>query len=103
ANVQLTIIHVNVQGESSAPEIVKAIQFAKKKNIYDTLIITRGGGSIEDLWSFNEEVVARAIAASDTSIISAVEHETDTTISDLLADLIAPTPTAAGELAVPST
>ena len=103
ANVQLTIIHVNVQGESSAPEIVKAIQFANKKNIYDTLIITRGGGSIEDLWSFNEEVVARAIAASDTPIISAVGHETDTTISDLVADLRAPTPTAAGELAVPST
>src|SRR5699024_9753615 len=103
ANVQLTIIHVNVQGESSAPEIVKAIQFANKKNIYDTLIITRGGGSIEDLWSFKEEVVARAIAASDTPIISAVGHETDTTISDLVADLRAPTPTAAGELAVPST
>lgn len=103
SNVQLTIIHVNVQGKSSAPEIVKAIQFASEKGIYDTLILTRGGGSIEDLWSFNEEIVARAIAASSTPIISAVGHETDTTISDLVADLRAPTPTAAGELAVPST
>src|SRR5699024_1883717 len=103
SNVQLTIIHVNVQGKSSAPEIVKAIQFANEKAMYDTLILTRGGGSIEDLWSFNEEIVARAIAASSTPIISAVGHETDTTISDLVADLRAPTPTAAGELAVPST
>lgn len=103
SNVQLTIIHVNVQGKSSAPEIVKAIQFANEKSMYDTLILTRGGGSIEDLWSFNEEIVARAIAASSTPIISAVGHETDTTISDLVADLRAPTPTAAGELAVPST
>lgn len=101
--VQLTIIHVNVQGESSAPEIVKAIQLANEKNIYDTIIITRGGGSIEDLWSFNEEIVVRAIAASSIPVISAVGHETDTTISDLVADLRAPTPTAAGELAVPST
>ena len=103
SNVQLTIIHVNVQGKSSAPEIVKAIQFANEKAMYDTLILTRGGGSIEDLWSFNEEIVARAIAASSTPVISAVGHETDTTISDLVADLRAPTPTAAGELAVPST
>ena len=103
SNVQLTIIHVNVQGKSSAPEIVKAIQFANEKSMYDTLILTRGGGSIEDLWSFNEEIVARAIAASSTPVISAVGHETDTTISDLVADLRAPTPTAAGELAVPST
>src|SRR5690625_4794102 len=103
SNVQLTIIHVNVQGESSAPEIVKAIQLANEKDIYDTLILTRGGGSIEDLWSFNEEMVARAIAASSIPVISAVGHETDTTISDLVADLRAPTPTAAGELAVPST
>lgn len=103
SNVQLTIIHVNVQGKSSAPEIVKAIQFANEKGMYDTLILTRGGGSIEDLWSFNEEIVARAIATSSTPIISAVGHETDTTISDLVADLRAPTPTAAGELAVPST
>src|SRR5699024_3573403 len=90
-------------GKSSAPEIVKAIQFANEKSMYDTLILTRGGGSIEDLWSFNEEIVARAIAASSTPVISAVGHETDTTISDLVADLRAPTPTAAGELAVPST
>src|SRR5699024_1107937 len=69
SNVQLTIIHVNVQGKSSAPEIVKAIQFANEKSMYDTLILTRGGGSIEDLWSFNEEIVARAIAASSTPVI----------------------------------
>src|SRR5699024_7816277 len=103
SNVQLTIIHVNVLGKSSAHEIVKAIQFANEKSMYDSIILTRGGGSIEYLWSFNEEIVARAIAASSTPVISAVGHETDTTISDLVADLRAPTPTAAGELAVPST
>lgn len=100
--VEITIIHVNVQGETSAPEIVKAIQIANEKNIFDTLVIGRGGGSIEDLWSFNEEIVARAIYTSHIPVISAIGHETDTTISDLVADLRAPTPTAAGELAVPS-
>src|SRR5690625_4791765 len=100
--VQLTIIHVNVQGESSAKEIVKAIKFANELKTFDTLIVGRGGGSIEDLWSFNEEIVARAIDASQIPIISAIGHETDTTISDFVADLRAPTPTAAAELAVPS-
>lgn len=102
AAVEITVIHVNVQGESSAPEIVKAIERANEKNVYDTLIVGRGGGSIEDLWSFNEEIVARAIYTSRIPVISAIGHETDTTISDLVADLRAPTPTAAGELAVPS-
>ena len=101
-SVKLTVIPVIVQGELSAASIVKAIQQANKHDGFDTLIIGRGGGSIEDLWSFNEEVVARAIFASSIPIISAIGHETDTTISDFVADLRAPTPTAAAELAVPS-
>lgn len=100
--VELTVIPVIVQGESSAASIVEGIRLANEQGDYDTLIVGRGGGSIEDLWSFNEEAVARAISASAIPIISAVGHETDTTISDFVADLRAPTPTAAAELAVPS-
>jgi exodeoxyribonuclease VII large subunit len=91
-----------VQGEQAAPSIVSAIKQANEsENLVDVLIIGRGGGSIEELWAFNEEVVARAIYESRVPIISAVGHETDFTIADFVADLRAPTPTAAAELAVP--
>ncbi|SES82725.1 Exodeoxyribonuclease VII large subunit [Oceanobacillus limi] len=100
--VQTTVIPVLVQGKNASKSIRKAIEFANEKNIFDVLIVGRGGGSIEELWSFNEEEVANAIFQSQTPIISAVGHETDTTISDYVADLRAPTPTGAAELAVPS-
>ncbi len=93
-----------VQGEEAAKTIADKIKLANEvKDIYniDTLIVGRGGGTLEDLWPFNEEVVARAIYASSIPVISAVGHEIDITISDYVADLRAPTPTAAGELAVP--
>ncbi len=91
-----------VQGPQAAPSIVRSIQQANQMKKIDVLIVGRGGGSIEDLWAFNEEAVARAIAGSKIPIISAVGHETDTTIADFVADLRAPTPTAAAEMAVPS-
>jgi exodeoxyribonuclease VII large subunit len=90
-----------VQGENAAPSIVKAIEMANRTADIDVLIAGRGGGSIEELWAFNEEQVARAIFASKIPIISAVGHETDFTIADFVADLRAPTPTAAAEMAVP--
>ncbi|WP_026569992.1 exodeoxyribonuclease VII large subunit [Sediminibacillus sp. JSM 1682029] len=93
---------VLVQGTQSAASIVKAIESAGRMGGFDVLIVGRGGGSIEELWSFNEEMVARAIHASTVPIISAVGHETDFTISDMAADMRAATPTAAAELAVPS-
>ncbi len=90
-----------VQGDNAAPSIAKAIAKANSMNEIDVLIVGRGGGSIEELWAFNEELVARAIYSSDIPIISAVGHETDFTIADFVADLRAPTPTGAAELAVP--
>lgn len=90
-----------VQGEQAAPSIANAISQANDKGNIDVLIVGRGGGSIEELWAFNEEIVARAIFASKIPIISAVGHETDFTIADFVSDLRAPTPTAAAELAVP--
>jgi len=90
-----------VQGVDAAKDIVKNIEIANTYDI-DTLIVGRGGGSIEDLWPFNEEIVARAIYNSKVPVISAVGHEIDFTISDFVADLRAPTPTAAAELAVPN-
>lgn len=90
-----------VQGKQAAPAIVKAIETANERNEADVLIVGRGGGSIEELWAFNEEIVARAIFQSKIPIISAVGHETDTTIADFVSDLRAPTPTGAAELAVP--
>ncbi|PKR78952.1 exodeoxyribonuclease VII large subunit [Halalkalibacillus sediminis] len=97
-----TIIPVSVQGKNAAPSIAEALKKANSIESVDTIIIGRGGGSIEELWAFNEEIVARAIEKSHKPIISAVGHETDFTISDFVADLRAPTPTAAAELAVPS-
>lgn len=91
-----------VQGGQAAPSIVSSIEKANAMEDVDVLIVGRGGGSIEELWAFNEEIVARAIAASNIPIISAVGHETDVTIADFVADLRAPTPTGAAELAVPS-
>lgn len=90
-----------VQGDSAALDIVKNINLAQSYDL-DVLIVGRGGGSIEDLWPFNEEIVARAIYNSKIPIISAVGHEIDYTISDFVADLRAPTPTGAAELAVPN-
>lgn len=97
----ITIFPTLVQGEQAVRSIVQSIQ-AANKNDFDVMIVGRGGGSIEDLWAFNEEAVARAIFDSRIPIISAVGHETDTTIADFVADLRAATPTAAAELAVPS-
>ena len=97
--VQLILYPALVQGEDAAASIVKGIEMLEKQGV-DVIIVGRGGGSIEDLWAFNEEVVARAIFNCKTPVISAVGHETDTTIADYVADLRAPTPSAAAELAV---
>ena len=90
-----------VQGDGAADDIVNAIKYFNKFNLADVLIVGRGGGSIEDLWAFNEEALARSVYESDIPVISAVGHETDFTICDFVADLRAPTPSAAAELAVP--
>ncbi len=97
--VQLILYPAQVQGEGAADSIVRGIEALDALNL-DVLIVGRGGGSIEDLWAFNEEKVARAIFECRTPVISAVGHETDTTIADFVADLRAPTPSAAAELAV---
>ena len=97
--VQLILYPALVQGDGAAESIVKGIQMLDKHGV-DVMIVGRGGGSIEDLWAFNEEIVARAIFECKTPIISAVGHETDTTIADYVADMRAPTPSAAAELAV---
>ncbi|MGM0834538.1 MAG: exodeoxyribonuclease VII large subunit [Bacillota bacterium] len=97
----IIVIPALVQGTHAAPSIVKAIKQAHELDGVDVLIVGRGGGSIEELWAFNEEIVAREIFASKIPIISAVGHETDFTIADFVADMRAPTPTAAAELAVP--
>ena len=97
--VQLILYPAQVQGEGAKESIVRGIQMMEKQNV-DVIIVGRGGGSMEDLWAFNEEEVARAIFECQTPIISAVGHETDTTIADYVADMRAPTPSAAAELAV---
>ncbi len=98
----IVLYPVLVQGENSAASIVSAINYFNATKSADVLIVGRGGGSIEDLWSFNEEAVARAIYDCEIPIVSAVGHEIDFTISDFVADLRAPTPSAAAELVVPS-
>jgi exodeoxyribonuclease VII large subunit len=99
-NVHLTVYPVRVQGDGAAEEIVEALRYFHKKHTADVILLVRGGGSMEDLWAFNEEIVARAIAASSIPIISGVGHETDFTIADFVADVRASTPSAAAELVV---
>ena len=99
-NVHILLFPVQVQGEGASAEIAKAIKYFNDRMDVDVIIVGRGGGSLEDLWAFNEERVARAIYHSKIPIISAVGHETDYTISDFVADLRAPTPSAAAELVV---
>ena len=100
-NGYIRLLPVPVQGPGAAKEIVKGIETMNEKKLADVIILARGGGSLEDLWPFNEEIVARAIYNSEIPIISAVGHETDFTIADFVSDLRAPTPSAAAELANP--
>ena len=99
-SVDILIYPVTVQGDSAPPQIINALQEMDSLNL-DVLILTRGGGSMEDLWAFNDEKLAYAIAEVETPIISAIGHEIDFTISDLVSDMRAPTPSAAAELVVP--
>ena len=100
-SVNITLCPVLVQGENAVPQLINAVERLNEFNLCDTIIIGRGGGSIEDLWAFNDENLARAIFKSKIPVISAVGHETDFTICDFVSDLRAPTPSAAAELAVP--
>ena len=102
-NVYIRLYPVPVQGEGAAEKIADGIEFMNRNKLADVLILARGGGSLEDLWPFNEEIVAHSIYNSEIPIISAVGHETDFTIADFVADLRAPTPSAAAELAVSDT
>ncbi len=98
--IEIILVPVKVQGIGAAEEIAAAIQDLNKQHLVDVMIVGRGGGSLEDLWAFNEEIVARAIFASKIPVVSAVGHEIDFSISDFVADLRAPTPSAAAELVV---
>ena len=100
-NVYIRLLPVPVQGPGAKEQIAEGIKMMNEKKLADVIILARGGGSIEDLWPFNEEIVAKAIYDSEIPIISAVGHETDFTIADFVTDLRAPTPSAAAELAVP--
>ena len=99
--VEVDILPVPVQGDTAAAQIVRMLQAAGRSGRYDALLITRGGGSLEDLWAFNDEALARAIAASPVPVVSAVGHEVDVSLADFAADLRAPTPSVAAELLVP--
>ncbi len=101
-NAQVSLYPVKVQGAGAAAEIVEALRYFNQAKTVDVLILTRGGGSLEDLWAFNEEILARAIFASVIPVITGVGHETDFTIADFVADLRAPTPSAAAEIVVKS-
>jgi exodeoxyribonuclease VII large subunit len=101
ANMSVVIYPAKVQGEEAAAEIVEGIEYLDNTEKVDVIIVGRGGGSLEDLACFNEEIVARAIYACETPVVSAVGHEVDFTIADFVADLRAPTPTAAAEMVVP--
>ena len=101
-NVYIKLLPVPVQGEGAAVKIAEAIRTMNEQKLADVIILARGGGSLEDLWPFNEEIVAREIYNSELPVISSVGHETDFTIADFVADLRAPTPSAAAELAVPN-
>ena len=98
---EIILIPTSVQGDKAAPEIVQAFKALNAIDDIDVAIVARGGGSLEDLWAFNEEIVARAIFASNVPVISAIGHETDTTIADFVADRRAPTPSAAAEIVAP--
>lgn len=99
--IDVDILPVPVQGDTAAAQIVRMLQAAGRSGRYDALLITRGGGSLEDLWAFNDEALARAIAASPVPVVSAVGHEVDISLADFAADLRAPTPSVAAELLVP--
>jgi exodeoxyribonuclease VII large subunit len=100
ANIEIIVVPVKVQGDEAAGEMVDALDFVNRQLDVDVIVLTRGGGSLEDLWAFNQEELALAIRASRIPVVSAVGHEIDTTISDLAADLRAPTPSAAAETLV---
>ncbi len=100
---RVRVLPVAVQGDGAGEEVARAIGYLNEHKLCDVIIAGRGGGSIEDLWAFNEECVARAIFRSEIPVISAVGHEVDFTIADFVADMRAPTPSAAAEIAVPST
>ena len=102
SNVHVQLYPVKVQGEGSAAEIVTALGYFNRVKFAQVIILARGGGSLEDLWSFNEEAVARSIAASEVPVITGIGHQTDFTIADFVADLRAPTPSAAAEVVVQS-
>ena len=101
SSIDVRLFPVPVQGDDAAPKIAEAIEEFNKRNNVDVIIVGRGGGSLEDLWAFNEEIVVRAIFNSKIPIIAAVGHDTDVTLTNFVSDRVAPTPSAAAEIAVP--